>query len=36
MKVELVGRPNVNEWMGNYTPQIMIEDYEVSDGSLSF
>lgn len=36
MKVELVGRPNVNEWMGNYTPQIMIEDYEISDGSLSF
>ena len=36
MKVELVGRPNVNEWMGNYTPQIMIEDLEVFDSALDF
>ena len=36
MRVELVGRPNVNEWMGNYTPQIMIEDLEVFDSALDF
>lgn len=36
MRIELVGRPNVNEWMGNYTPQIMIEDLEVFDSALDF
>lgn len=34
--MEVIGRGNVNEWMGNYTPQIFIEDYEISDGALSF
>ena len=36
IKMEVIGRGNVNEWMGNYTPQIFIEDYEISDGALSF
>ena len=36
MRVELAGRPNVNEWMGNYTPQIRIEDLEVFDSALDF
>lgn len=36
IKIELVGKGNVNEWMGNTSPQIIIEGYEVSDGSLSF
>lgn len=28
-KMEVVGRPNANEWMGRVTPQILIEDYEL-------
>lgn len=36
IKMEIIGRANINEWMGNITPQIFIEGYEVSDGSLSF
>ena len=36
IKLEVVGRANLNEWMGNYTPQIFISDYEISDGSLGF
>ena len=27
--LEIVGRPNLNEWMGVKTPQIFIEDYDV-------
>lgn len=36
IKMEIVGRTNLNEWMGNYTPQIFIENYQIEDGSLSF
>lgn len=36
IKMEVIGRGNVNEWMGNQTPQIFIEDYEIADGALSF
>lgn len=36
MKIDLVGRANMNEWMGNYTPQIFVSDFEVNDGSLGF
>ena len=36
MKIDLVGRANMNEWMGNYTPQIFVSDFEVIDGSLGF
>lgn len=36
MKINLVGRPNMNEWMGNYTPQIFVTDFEIEDGSLGF
>ena len=34
--MEVVGRGNINEWMGNITYQIMIEGYEVTDGEYSF
>lgn len=27
--IEVVGRPNLNEWMGNKTPQVFIEDYSI-------
>ena len=36
IKINLVGKANVNEWMGRETPQIIIEDYEVLDGTYSF
>ena len=36
MKINVVGRANMNEWMGNYTPQIFVSDFEISDDSLGF
>ena len=36
IKLEVVGRANINHWAGNIIPQIFIEDYEVSDGALGF
>lgn len=32
----IVGKMNVNEFMGNITPQIFVEAYEVIDGALAF
>lgn len=32
--INLVGKPNLNEWMGRYTPQIMIEDLEWKRDSI--
>ena len=36
MKLEVVGRANVNHWAGNVIPQIFIEDIEVKNGALGF
>ena len=36
MKIEIVGRANVNHWAGNTIPQIFIEDIEVTNGALGF
>lgn len=36
MKINLVGKTNVNNWMGRLTPQIMIEDLEIEDARLAF
>ena len=36
IKINLVGKANMNEWMGNYTPQIFIEAYEMEDNTLGF
>ena len=36
VKMQLVGKPNVNEWNSNQTAQIFIEDYEVEDGAFGF
>lgn len=36
MKIDLVGRANMNEWMGNFTPQIFVSDFDINDGSLGF
>ncbi len=31
--MEIVGKPNLNEWMGRVTPQMFIEDYEIKSNS---
>ena len=36
IKMEVVGRANLNEWMGQYAPQIFISNYQVEDGTLGF
>lgn len=36
IKMEIVGKANINEWMRRITPQVFIEGYEVSDGTYSF
>ena len=36
IKLEVVGRGNMNEWMGTYTPQLFISNYQIEDGSLGF
>ena len=36
IKLEVVGRANLNEWMGQYTPQIFISNYQIEDGALAF
>ena len=36
IKMEIVGRANINEWGGRITPQIFIDDYEVTDDALGF
>ena len=36
IKLEVVGRGNMNEWMGTYTSQILIQNYQIEDGSLGF
>lgn len=36
IKINLVGRANLNEWQGTITPQIFIENYEIIDALLEF
>ena len=36
IKISIVGRPNINEWQGEQTAQLFIEDYEVKDNLLEF
>ena len=36
IKMNIVGRANINEWMGNQTAQIFIENWEVIDNLLEF
>lgn len=35
IKIEVVGRANLNEWMGTTTPQIFIENYEIKEDRLT-
>lgn len=34
LKMEIVGKANLNEWMGTVTPQIFIENYEIKEDRL--
>lgn len=34
MKMEVIGRANLNEWMGKVTPQIYIDSYEIKEDKL--
>lgn len=34
--LKIVGKATINEWMGRYSPQIIVEDYDVEDGEYSF
>lgn len=36
IKLEIVGRANLNEYMGNFTPQVIITNYQVEDNTLGF
>ena len=36
VKLEVVGRANLNEWGGTYTPQIFISNYQIEDNRLGF
>lgn len=36
VSIELVGKCGVNSWAGAETPQIIIQDYELDDGTLAF
>ena len=31
IKINVVGTCNLNEWLGNFTPQIIIEEYEIME-----
>lgn len=36
MNVTVLGKANLNNWLGEITPQILIEDYEIKDTSYDF
>ena len=36
IKINLIGKPNVNEWNSRRTAQIFIEAYELEDNRYGF
>lgn len=36
LKIHLIGKMAINEWAGNFTPQIMIENAEITDNKFGF
>lgn len=36
IKMEVVGRANLNEWGGTVTPQIFIDQYQIENGEFGF
>lgn len=35
LKLEIVGKANINEWNGNFSPQVFIESYEIKEDNLT-
>ena len=35
IRMEIVGKANLNEWMGRTTPQIFIENYEIKEDKIT-
>ena len=33
LELDIIGKASANEWNGNVTPQILIEDYQIVDSS---
>lgn len=36
IKLNIVGKPNINVWMGVESPQLFIEDYEIKNAEFEF
>ena len=36
MNLTIIGRPNINDWLGHLTPQLLITDMEIEDARFSF
>jgi hypothetical protein len=36
LTLEIIGEAKINEWGGRTTPQLIIKDYSINDGNLSF
>lgn len=36
IQITIIGRANLNEWCGEVTPQVIIEDYQIIDYSTAF
>lgn len=34
--ITVIGKANINEWNGNYSPQLIIENYQIRDNSYDF
>ncbi len=34
IKIEIIGKANLNKWNGNVTPQIFIDNYEIKESSI--
>ena len=34
--ITIYGKMNLNEFMGNYTPQVIVEDYELENARAMF
>ena len=36
MNLTIIGRPNINDWLGHLTTQLVITDMEIEDARFSF
>lgn len=35
LRIRIVGRPNINNWMGRQSAQVFIDDYDLEVGTVS-